>query len=146
MPRLLAEQFGCALPIGQLQKPQTMWSVERKRSACVRALGACICVAAQSRAADLLRRCPGPITLSCTNTLIQGANLFERMVTALVRIAQGSLSHEPGAAALAPLEEQAIRYEVGCSLGSAWRHGDNCSNCPMACPGARSDIVRSAFS
>ena len=39
------------------------------------------------------------------------------MVTALVRIAQGSLSHEPGAAALAPLEEQAIRYEVGCRVG-----------------------------
>lgn len=49
--------------------------------------------------------------------LFQGANLFERMVTALVRIAQGSLSHEPGAAALAPLEEQAIRYEVGCRVG-----------------------------
>lgn len=43
---------------------------------------------------------------------LEGANLFERMVTALVRIAQGSLSHEPGAAALAPLEEQAIRYEA----------------------------------
>lgn len=42
----------------------------------------------------------------------QGANLYERMVTALVRIAQGSLSHEAGAAAVAPLEEQAIRYEV----------------------------------
>ena len=41
----------------------------------------------------------------------QGANLFERTVTALVRIAQGSLAHEPGAAQT-PLEEQAIRYEA----------------------------------
>ncbi|PSC72251.1 brefeldin A-inhibited guanine nucleotide-exchange 2-like [Micractinium conductrix] len=43
---------------------------------------------------------------------LEGANLYERMVTALVRIAQGSLSHEAGAAAVAPLEEQAIRYEA----------------------------------
>ena len=44
---------------------------------------------------------------------LEGANLFERMVTALVRIAQGSLAHDAGAGAAAPLEEQAIRYEVG---------------------------------
>ncbi|EFN54845.1 hypothetical protein CHLNCDRAFT_35815 [Chlorella variabilis] len=43
---------------------------------------------------------------------LEGANLFERMVTALVRIAQGSLAHDAGAGAAAPLEEQAIRYEA----------------------------------
>lgn len=43
---------------------------------------------------------------------LEGANLFERCVTALVRISQGSLAHEQGAGAHTPLEEQAIRYEV----------------------------------
>ena len=46
----------------------------------------------------------------------QGANLFERTVTALVRIAQGSLAHEPGATQT-PLEEHAIRYEVRGTAG-----------------------------
>ena len=43
---------------------------------------------------------------------LEGANLFERMVPALVRIAQGSLAHDPGSAQ-SVMEEQAIRYEVG---------------------------------
>ena len=54
---------------------------------------------------------------------LEGANLFERMVTALVRIAQGSLSHEGGGGAQTPLEEQAIRYEVGgtaAGLAARW--------------------------
>lgn len=44
------------------------------------------------------------------------------MVTALVRIAQGSLGHEPSGAQT-PLEEQAIRYEVGGAEGSRRRGG-----------------------
>ena len=42
------------------------------------------------------------------------------MVTALVRIAQGSLAHEPSGVQ-APLEEHAIRYEV--RAGSGWAQG-----------------------
>ena len=64
-------------------------------------------------------------------SLSQGANLFERTVTALVRIAQGSLAHEPGATQT-PLEEQAIRYEVSFAW---WEVGPGCSCKKNCCVG-----------
>lgn len=44
---------------------------------------------------------------------LEGANLFERLILALVRIAQGSTEKEGGAAAAAATEDISLRLTVG---------------------------------